>query len=103
MPPTQPGILKPIPQLARYLSFGLVDTSAASDVLSRLATEVDLAASVIGVGRATVRALGAEVPGLRDLEVHTGPGIEVPSTRRCVAWSVPTTASPTRSSGSPVR
>jgi putative iron-dependent peroxidase len=80
MPPAQPGILAPIPQLARYLSFRLADAAAARDALSRLATEVDPAVSVIGVGRAAVLALGADIPGLRDLEVHTGPGIEVPST-----------------------
>jgi putative iron-dependent peroxidase len=76
----QPGILKPVPQLARYLSFELVDASKAGDALSRLAVTVDPEQSVSGVGRPTVLALGAEVPGLRDLEVHSGPGIEVPST-----------------------
>jgi len=76
----QPGILKPIPQLARYLSFGLVDTAAARDALSRLAATVDPGETVTGIGRATFLALGAEVPGLRELEALTGPGIEVPST-----------------------
>jgi putative iron-dependent peroxidase len=77
---TQPGILEPIPQLARYLSFGLVDTSATREALSRLAAMIDPGDTVTGIGRATVLALGAEVPGLRELEVLTGPGIEVPST-----------------------
>lgn len=76
----QPGILEPIPQLARYLSFRLVDASAAPGALSHLAEAVDPRASVTGIGRATVLALNCEIPGLRDLEALSGPGIEVPST-----------------------
>lgn len=76
----QPGILEPVPQLARYLSFGLVDSSATHGALSRLVATVDPRASVTGIGRATVLALGTGIPGLRDLEARSGPGIEVPST-----------------------
>jgi putative iron-dependent peroxidase len=80
MRPAQPGILATIPRLARYLTFQLEDVSSARAALSRLASAVDPAESVVGIGRATTLALGAAIPALRDLEALTGPGIEVPST-----------------------
>lgn len=80
MPQFQPGILAPIPRLARYLTFRLADASGARGALSRLASTVDPGVTVVGIGRATVQALGHEIPGLRELPVLTGPGIDVPST-----------------------
>jgi putative iron-dependent peroxidase len=76
----QPGILEPVPQLARYLSFGLAGTSSARDALTRLTETIDPRVSVTGIGRATVLALNSGIPGLRELEPLSGPGIEVPST-----------------------
>ncbi len=76
----QPGILAPVPPLARYLTFEIVDPSATRNALARLAETVDPAVSVTGIGRATVLALNSEIPGLRELEPLSGPGIEVPST-----------------------
>jgi putative iron-dependent peroxidase len=78
--PVQPGVLAPVPRLARYLAF---ETSPAADLraaLRQLAEAVDPAQTVVGVGRSTVLALGCEIPGLRDFPVHCGAGIEVPST-----------------------
>jgi putative iron-dependent peroxidase len=80
MSQVQPGILAPVPRLARYQTFRLADAAGSGDALWRLASIVDPAATVVGIGRATVLAMGCEVPGLRDLSALTGPGIEVPST-----------------------
>jgi putative iron-dependent peroxidase len=76
----QPGILAAVPRLARYLEFGLDDGAAAGAALARLATAVNPAATVVGVGRSTAQALGRGIPGLRDLPALTGPGVAVPAT-----------------------
>lgn len=79
MPHAQPGILAPVPRLARYLTFRLADAPGARDALAGLASSVDPAATVVGIGRATLLALGREIPGLRELPALAGPGVEVPS------------------------
>jgi putative iron-dependent peroxidase len=76
----QPGILAPTPRLARYLTFTLAPGAEPAPALARLAGQVDPSATVIGIGRSTLRSLGRDIPELRDLQPHTGPGIEVPST-----------------------
>lgn len=76
----QPGILAPVPRLARYLTFDLVPGGAAADALAHLRDSVDPACSVVGVGRSTVRALGRDVPGLHDFPARSGAGIGVPAT-----------------------
>ena len=78
--PVQPGVLAPVPRLARYLAFELAPGTDVNAALARLAEEADSAATVVGIGRSTVLATGREVPGLRDFPVHCGAGIEVPST-----------------------
>jgi putative iron-dependent peroxidase len=80
MTPVQPGILAPVPRLARYLTFELVPGGDLRGALGRLAGAVDLAATVVGVGRSIVLALGRDVPGLRDFPARAGAGIDVPST-----------------------
>jgi putative iron-dependent peroxidase len=76
----QPGILAPVPRLARYLTFELVAGGDGHNALARLAAAVDPAATVVGVGRSLVLALGRDVPGLRDFPARAAAGIEVPST-----------------------
>lgn len=80
MSPVQPGILAPVPPVARYLTFGFQPGGDVRGALARLARDVDPSATVIGVGRSAVLALGREVPGLRDLPARAGAGIAVPST-----------------------
>ncbi len=80
MKPIQPGILAPVPPLARYLVFGLQPEAGPGPALQRLAQAIDPAQTVVGIGRAAVLALGQDVPGLRDFPAGTGRGIEAPGT-----------------------
>ena len=80
MTPVQPGILAPVPRLARHLTFELVPGGDPGGALGHLAAAVDPAATVVGLGRSVVLALGRDVPGLRDFPARAGAGIEVPST-----------------------
>jgi porphyrinogen peroxidase len=80
MTSAQPGILAPVPRLARYLTFELQPGGDARGALARLAVMVDPAGTVVGLGRSVVLALGCEVPGLRDFPARAGAGIELPST-----------------------
>jgi len=80
MTPVQPGILGPVPRLARYLTLELVPGGDVRGALGGLAAAVDPATTVVGLGRSLVLALGCDVPGLRDFPARAGAGIEVPST-----------------------
>jgi putative iron-dependent peroxidase len=80
MKPMQPGILAPVPPLARYLSFDLAPEAGPGPSLRRLEQSVDPHATVIGIGRATALALGRDIPGLRDFPAGTGKGVEIPAT-----------------------
>jgi putative iron-dependent peroxidase len=80
MKPIQPGILAPVPTLARYLTFELRPEAGPGPALRRLAKSVDPAQTVVGIGRASALALGHDVPGLRDFPGGTGKGLEVPAT-----------------------
>ena len=80
MTPVQPGILAPVPRLARYLTFEWVPGGDLRGALGCLAVAVDPAATVVGLGRSAVLALGRDLPGLRDFPARAGAGIEVPST-----------------------
>ena len=77
---TQPGILAPVPRLARYLEFSLLPDSDPRESIRRLAELADGDGVVAGVGRSLAQALGSEIGGLRLFPVHTGDGFEVPST-----------------------
>lgn len=76
----QPGILAPIPSLARYLVFALEPEADPTSALETLAQIADGEGLVVGLGSSLVQVLGAEVPGLRNLVARSGPGYEVPST-----------------------
>lgn len=80
MNPTQPGILAPVPTVARYLTFEIVAVGGAGAALARLAAESDGVSEVVGIGRSLARALGRNVPGLRDFPSRSGAGYEVPAT-----------------------
>lgn len=76
----QPGILSPVPSLARYLTFEMLPGGDARRALERLLAVTDPAITVVGLGRSLALALGRDVPGLRDFPARAGAGIEVPST-----------------------
>jgi putative iron-dependent peroxidase len=78
--PVQPGILGPVPRLARYLFFSARPSVNPADVLGSLAAATDGDATVVGIGASTVHALGAGVPGLRVFPAHADAAVEVPST-----------------------
>ena len=75
----QPGILAPVPKLARYLSFSLKAGSNPRRALGAMVECVDGAAVVVGVGQSLVRVLGGDIPGLRVFPTQFGSGLILPS------------------------
>ena len=82
--PVQPGILEPVPAVARYVLFNLADgavaASAIKEALARLAPLVNGSDVVVGIGPSLVAALGAQIPGLHEFPDLSGHGVKVPST-----------------------
>jgi porphyrinogen peroxidase len=82
--PAQPGILDPVPPVARYLRFDLAspaaDAAAIRQALARLSPLVDGSDVVVGIGPSLAHALGADIPGLREFPDLSGHGVKVPST-----------------------
>jgi len=77
---TQSGILAPLPDLARYVTFTLRADAGAEAVrqcLSKLSAEEEL---VLGLGLATVGLLGGRIAGLRVFPARVGSGVVIPST-----------------------
>ena len=79
MSSAQPCILAPLPARSRYLSFRLIPNADPHDAVQRLA-ERPPDDAVVGLGHSLVTRLGAEVAGLRESPVLSGPGVSVPST-----------------------
>ncbi len=83
MDASQPGILEPVPPVARYVFFSLDNAANASscrEAMLRLAGLAGGKEVVVGLGPELVGALGASVPDLHDFPHLTGPGIDVPAT-----------------------
>lgn len=80
----QPGILGPVPRLARYLWFSVRPSVNPAEVLRSLAAATEGDTTVVGIGGSTVRALGVELPGLRVFPTHVGAAVEVPSTPKAL-------------------
>jgi porphyrinogen peroxidase len=76
----QPGILAPVPRVARHLSFVLGPHAGPGPGLQRIARTLDPADTVVGVSRSTALALGRHLPGLRDFPSGAGRGLEIPAT-----------------------
>ncbi|HAY29868.1 MAG TPA: Dyp-type peroxidase [Candidatus Accumulibacter phosphatis] len=76
----QPGILLPLPPLARYLTFLLDDAEHAAGCLRSLAEVADGERTVVGLGRSLLSALAVEIGGLRPFPALAGPGLELPAT-----------------------
>lgn len=80
MSSAQAGILQPVPSQARYLFFSLVQPAALKAALARLAGTADGERVVAMLGADVVSALGAQVPGLREMPDLSGPEAQVPAT-----------------------
>lgn len=79
----QPGILEPVPAVARYVHFnvgGQQDAQAIKDALKRLSPLANGSDVVVGIGPSLVTALGAIVPGLREFPDFSREGVKVPAT-----------------------
>ena len=75
----QPGILEPIPVLARFLTFTLVNGGHSRAALQAVRTVVDGQSCVIGLSESLVESLDANVPSLRAFPSLAGAGIEIPA------------------------
>lgn len=76
----QPGILEPVPPLARYLVFSLKETQHARQCLQQLGDLTDGREVVAGLGQHLALALGTAIPGLGAFPSYEGAGFAVPST-----------------------
>ena len=76
----QPGILAPVPKAGRHLLFSSAPGGNPADAVQALASVIDGNRTVVGLGQSLVLAADGNVAGLRAFPVHTGRGIEVPST-----------------------
>ena len=81
---TQKGLLLPIPQHSRYLSFQLVTGGDPMGALQRLSSLCDGESLVLGLSQSCVQALQCVVPGLRSFVPLSGPGFDVPSTQEAL-------------------
>jgi porphyrinogen peroxidase len=80
MTPVQPGVLAPVPPLARYLTFRLGPRYALRRTLLALSEIADGDQCVVGIGEPLLRALGAEIAGMRPFPSAVGDGFVVPAT-----------------------
>jgi len=77
---SQPGILAPIPQHARHLTFSLEPGASPRRALSELSRLADGERTVAGIGESLALALGRNIEGLRAFPAHSGGGLDIPST-----------------------
>lgn len=83
----QPGILLPLPGLARYLSFSLDDPSCLAEGLQQLAELADGEHTVVGFGQSLLAALDANIPGLKSFPLITAPGLAIePAPEAAWVW-----------------
>jgi putative iron-dependent peroxidase len=76
----QPGILAPVPALARYLFFVIGPEADSRASLRALCGSADGDRTVVGLGESLVLALGRKIDGLGTFPHYAGAGFEVPST-----------------------
>lgn len=81
---SQPGVLAERPVVGRSITFRIMPEGDVAGALKRLRDELDPAASVVGIGEPTVRALGRSIPGLSTFPAMSGPGCSVPSTQQAL-------------------
>ena len=80
MKAVQPGVLAPVPPLARYLNFTLKPRSEPRRALLALSAIADGEKCVVGIGESLLRALGSGIAGMRPFPSYAGAGFEVPAT-----------------------
>jgi putative iron-dependent peroxidase len=81
---SQPGILAPLPRVARHLTLRLTEPELARAALGALGG-LDVADDVVvGLGPSLLSAAGFTVPGLHELARPEGAAVEVPVTPRAV-------------------
>ena len=80
----QTGILQPLPNHARYLSFSLSDAARIPDALRNLAGLVDGEQAVVGFGQPIAIALKADIVGLKPFPLLTAPGLTIASAPEAV-------------------
>jgi putative iron-dependent peroxidase len=78
---SQPGILAPLPPIARFVVFRIVPGGDPRESVASLRDGFGLDWGVAGFGEPLVRALDAQVPGLRVFPALAGAGPSVPSTQ----------------------
>jgi putative iron-dependent peroxidase len=79
----QAGILAPVPAMGRYAFFSIAakaDAAALRAALQRLQALANGPQMVVGIGPLLVAAIGAQVPGLREMPHLNEHGVDVPST-----------------------
>jgi len=76
----QPGILLPIPPLARYLTFSLQPGVNPRGALQKLTALADGKQLIAGIGESLAFALGRRIEGLRAFPSFTGVRFDIPST-----------------------
>lgn len=82
----QPHILSPIPPVGRFITFRIAPEADVRGAVERIRAHFNLEAGVVGFGEPLIRALGAEVPGLRTFPAISGPGCTVPSTQQALCF-----------------
>jgi putative iron-dependent peroxidase len=77
----QPGILKPVPIVARSLTFRIDDPAGAGESLREFAARYSCDCGVVGLGEPCTRAMSARIPGFGTFPAMSGPALAVPSTQ----------------------
>lgn len=80
MTTAQPGILKTIPPLARYVTYNLIPGANPRKVLAALCAEADGDKTVVGLGLSLVSVMEHNIDELRVFPEFSGYGIDIPST-----------------------
>ena len=80
----QAGILQPIPNHARYLSFALDNAARIAESLAALGEQADGENTVVGFGQPLLAALNKVVPGLKNSPTVTAPGLSIESPKDAV-------------------
>lgn len=73
----QAGILAPLPNHARYLTFTLGETPKIAVALAALREIADGESTVVGVGQTLADALGVGIAGLKSCPPVTAPGLSI--------------------------
>ena len=79
MAPFQPGILAPVPAVARHLVFSQRPDVDPRDCLEQLAQQADGTQVVVGLGHSLLQGCGVSLNGMREMPALSGAAVEVPS------------------------